>query len=94
MRRFITKKFGEELKAQTLGMGPEYSSHKNAEQTVSPVGVFSDQGPGQSTLQWHSAPFPPTQCVISGLMFTVAMVAGVELICSLKNTDFLPQRMT
>ena len=94
MRRFITKKFGEELKAQTLGMGPEYSSHMNAEQTVSPVGVFSDQGPGQSTLQWHSAPPPPPPCVVSGLMFTVAMVAGVELICSLKNTGFLPQRMT
>lgn len=62
MRRFITKKFGEELKAQTLGMGPEYSSHMNAEQTVSPVGVFSDQGPGQSTLQWHSAPPPTPVC--------------------------------
>ena len=31
MRGFITKKFGEELKAQTLGMGPEYSSLVNAE---------------------------------------------------------------
>lgn len=55
-------------------MGPEYSSLVNAE-NVPPGGDFRDRDPGQS-LQWHSAPFPSTQCVLSGLMFSVAVVAG------------------
>lgn len=39
-------------------MGPEYGSHVNAEQNITTVEAFSDQGPGQSTLRMAFCSLP------------------------------------